>query len=163
MAENKNNIRSNTKNNLSTNYIMEKKNNNKKEVDELINRLIDELEKYNYPSEYKEELNKQAEKIRNYKIKNNNNKTSSSGWLNIAIDNTKKLLKSKPKQPKNYYNYDKKFIKKINRDVDLGLRHGVASENIKHVPLRQTKKYIRKDNKENIKKLLNKLIQEKIF
>ena len=85
-----------------------------------------------------------------------------SGWLNNAIEYTEKFIQSKPKQPKNYYNYDKKFIKKINRDVDLGLRHGVANENIKHVPLWQTKKYIRKDNKENIKKLLNEVIEKKI-
>ena len=65
--ENQNNMHSNIKNNLSTNYIMDDKNN------------------------------------------------ISSGWLNNAIDNTKKFIQSKPKQPKNYYNYDKKFIEDINK------------------------------------------------
>ena len=64
MDSKNNNSNYRTKNNLSTNYIID----NKNEVNELINKLVEELEKYNYPSEYKEELNKQAEKIRNYKI-----------------------------------------------------------------------------------------------
>ena len=86
-------------------------------MDHPVNKLIEELEKYNYPSEYNEELNKQAKKIRNYKIKNKNKNNTTIGWLNNAIENTKKFIQSKPKQPKNYYNYDKKFIKDINNDV----------------------------------------------
>ena len=42
----KNNIPK-SKNNLSTNYIMD----NKNEVNKLINKLVEELEKYNYLSE----------------------------------------------------------------------------------------------------------------
>ena len=150
--ENRNNTCSNVKNNLSSNYIMAQRKSNieKKNILERNNKKITDYFKPVQRSNAvapERENNLTKEEVK--EVENMN--------IQDMIEETKKMLDevryAKLNIRKVRREINKKYDdKKINRDV----------KNIKHVPLRKTKKYIRKDNKEKIKKLLKKVIQEKI-